>query len=62
MHMTPHIRPESLDHHMRRGRRLRSVAAIALFAAIGRSMAHALERAFVRPYRMTRTPGCGCEA
>ena len=62
MHMTPHIRPESLDHYMRRGRKLRSAAAFDLFAAIGRSAARALERAFVRPYRMTRTPGCGCEA
>ena len=62
MHMTPHIRPESLDHYMQQARKLRSAAAFELFAMIGRSLAHALERAFVRPYRMTRTPGCGCEA
>ena len=62
MHMTPHIRPESLDHYMQQGRKFRSAAAIDLFASIGRSLANAVERAFIRPYRMTRTPGCGCEA
>ena len=62
MHMTPHIRPECLETFMRRGRELRSAAAIAVFASIGRSVFAIIERAFVRPYRMTRTPGCGCEA
>ena len=62
MHMTPHIRPESLDHYIRRGRHLRSAAAFDLFAALGRFMTRAVERAFIRRYRMTRTPGCGCEA
>ena len=62
MHVSPKTRPLSLDQHMRRGRELRSATAIALFAAAGRALLRTIERAFVRPYRMTGTPGCGCEA
>ena len=62
MHVSPKYRAVSVDQYMRRSRHLRSAAAIALFAAIGRAAIHTVERAFIRPYRMTRTPGCGCEA
>ncbi len=62
MHISPVTRPAGLDQYMRQGRQLRSAAAIALFAAIGRAAVQTVERAFVRPYRMTGTPGCGCEA
>ncbi len=55
-------RPESVEHYMRRGRQLRSAAASALFASIGRVTFRTLERAFIRRYRMVGTPGCGCEA
>ena len=51
-----------MDDLLLRGRTLRSASAIALFAGIGRTAYGIVERAFVRPYRMVRTPGCGCEA
>jgi len=62
MHMSRDIRPMSLDQYMRRGRQLRSAAAIAIITAFGRAVLRAVERAFVRQHRMIGTPGCGCEA
>ena len=62
MQMTTQFRPETLDHYLRRGRQLRSEAAIAIVASAAHHVIQIVERAFVRPYRMSRTPGCGCEA
>ena len=62
MQTIPSIPPGAVEQYVRRGRQLRSATAIALFASFGRAVLHIVERAFVRPYRMTGTPGCGCEA
>ena len=62
MQSIPNIQPSTVEQAMRRGRQLRSAAAIAMLAAIGSGLLHIVERAFVRPYRMAGTPGCGCEA
>ena len=61
--MTPSIAtPDTLDRHMKRARLLRSQAMRAGARQIGRAVADTLVRAFVRPYRLRRVPGCGCEA
>ena len=62
MHATTDISPVDLDQYLRRGRQLRSDAAVSAFAGFGRAFAKALERAFIRSYRMARTPGCCGEA
>jgi len=62
MHTTTDISPVDLDRYMRRGRQLRSAAAVSAFAGLGRALVGALERAFIRSYRMARTPGCCDEA
>ena len=62
MHSASETQMSDMDGLLQRGRALRSAEAIALFAGIGRAAREIVERAFVRPYRMVRTPGCGCEA
>lgn len=62
MHMTTDISPVDLDQYMRRGRQLRSAAAVSAFAGLGRAFVAVLERAFIRTHRMARTPGCCGEA
>lgn len=62
MSTDPQIQTVSPDFYMRRARRLRSLAAVSVFAGIGRAILVSIRRAYIRPYRMARTPGCGCEA
>ncbi len=62
MSTTTPYQPVDPEFYARRARRLRSAAAVSVFGWIGRAILASLLRAYVRPYRMTRTPGCGCEA
>lgn len=62
MQMNTQFRPETLDHYIQRGRQIRSDAALAAVASAVRLVIQIVDRAFVRRYRMTRVPGCGCEA
>ena len=58
----PISRPEQLERHLDRARLLRSQTMRAGVRQLGGSIAAAIVRAFVRPYRLRRVPGCGCEA
>lgn len=58
----PIVHPDTLDRHLERARLLRSQAVRAGLLQIGGAVAATIVRAFVRPHRQRRVPGCGCEA
>ena len=62
--MSTTVQSQSVDpeFYIRLARRLRSAAAVSAFGWIGRAIFASIRRAYVRPYRMTRTPGCCGEA
>lgn len=62
MSTDPQIQTVNPEFYIRRAHRLRSQAAVSIFAGLGRAILVSIRRAYIRPYRMARTPGCGCEA